>query len=71
MKISTVIFKYVEGQYFSRKINYEKEPVIFKATGTLESPNLIVEYDNDDLSFVVSTGDLINAENVKFCKMFI
>ncbi|CAF0775579.1 unnamed protein product [Brachionus calyciflorus] len=53
---------FIQGRNFKRKINYEKEPLIFKATGKLESPNLRIEYDNDDLNFVVSTGDLINSD---------
>ncbi|RNA24355.1 Deleted in lung and esophageal cancer 1, partial [Brachionus plicatilis] len=52
----------ITGDGFSRKISFEKEPVIFKATGCLQSPNLLVEYENEDLSFVVSTGDLIDPE---------
>lgn len=54
----------INGDGFFRKISFEKEPVIFRATACLETPNLLVEYENEDLSFVVSTGDLIDFEKV-------
>jgi hypothetical protein len=70
--------KLVEGPGFKRKIGFECEPIRFKATGTLESPNLVVEYDNEDLKFLTAIGDLImlnknNAEennnnNMLICK---
>lgn len=63
------IFQLVSGDGFNRKISYDKEPIIFKATACLESPNLTVEYENEDLSFLVSIGDLIDPETVNL--MFI
>lgn len=56
----TVPEKYLKGEGFERKMGFDKEPIRFMATGEIESPNLVVEYDNEDLSFLVATGDLID-----------
>jgi hypothetical protein len=56
--------QYLEGEGFSRKMGFDKEPIKFKATGNLEAPSLTVEYDNEDLNYLMATGDLINTTNV-------
>jgi hypothetical protein len=55
----------VKGEGFNREICFSKEPISFKATAKLESPNLVVEL-NEDLHFDVSLGDLINEKIVIF-----
>ena len=50
-----------------RTIGFDKEPLKFKATGQLDAPNLIVEY-NEELHFDVAIGDMISDETV--CSIF-
>lgn len=59
-------FKFIEGPGFKRKIGFECDPIRFKATGKLESPNLVVEFDNEDLMFRTAIGDLIRIDDVSF-----
>ena len=61
--------KYLEGEGFKRTIGFDKEPIRFKATANLDAPNLTIEYDNEDLSYNLATGDLINMSNVIFCSI--
>ncbi len=44
-------------------MHFEKEPVKFKVTGTIDSPSLTVEM-NDELHFDVALGDLIKNQKV-------
>jgi hypothetical protein len=46
-------------------MGFDKEPIRFKATGTVVAPSLTVEYENEDLSYIMATGDLIDTANVK------
>jgi hypothetical protein len=51
----------MKGEGFERKVGFDKEPIKFKATGKLDSPNLVVEVD-ENLHYDVALGDLINKE---------
>ncbi len=53
----------MKGDNFERKIGFEKDPICFKVTAQLDSPNLIVEL-NDELSFDIALGDLIQNKRV-------
>ena len=55
---------YVKGPGFERKIGYDMEPIRFKATGSIDKPNLTVEMDDDELHFDMALGDLIKNRNV-------
>lgn len=55
--------EYLKGTGFERKVNFEKDPICFKVTADLVSPNLVLEI-NDDLHFDVTLGDLIQNKNV-------
>ena len=56
--------QYVKGPGFDRKIGFEMEPIRFKATGSIDMPNLRVEVDEDELHFDMALGDLIKNEKV-------
>ena len=60
--------RYVKGPGFERKIGFDMEPIRFKATGNIETPNLRVEIDEEELSFDMALGDLIKNQNVIFFK---
>ena len=49
----------MKGDGFERKIDFDKDPIRFKETAQLESPNLMVEF-NDELHFDLALGDLIH-----------
>jgi hypothetical protein len=50
--------KYQRGEGFERAVGFDREPLLFKATGKLESPHLLVEND-EDLKFEIAFGELI------------
>lgn len=54
----------IEGPGFKRSIGFDHNPIRFKATGNLELPNLVVEFDNEDLTFRTAIGDLIKKDEV-------
>lgn len=56
--------QYVRGPGFDRKIGYDMEPIRFKATGSIDKPNLTVEVDEDEIHFDIALGDLIKNTNV-------
>ena len=44
-------------------MGFDKEPIRFKVTGKIDSPNLCIEL-NDELHFDVALGDLIQNQKV-------
>ena len=57
------MLQYLKGNGFERKIGFEKDPICFKVTSDLVSPNLVIEI-NDELHFDVTLGDLIQNKKV-------
>jgi hypothetical protein len=55
--------RYLKGHGYQRKTGFEKEPVLFKATGKINEPSLCVELDDDELTINSSIGDLLKTKN--------